>query len=440
MKSLGWIQNLLAAFLVLLLAACSEKELILPGERQSVLPQLAVVTIDNGATEQGAELGNAVINNSFTHAGGNAGHSGGHLSLNQPLTISWQAKIAGVPDETVDLAQPVISDDAVYALGSDGVLHAFALADGALLWTSQLEELIDEPLPGVAGGIAAGTDNVFAHASQYGLVALSSKTGDVLWSVSHPERLKGGPTLIGDEGVLVSDINGQLYLYDAASGARLWERIGLPTNTVVFGAPAPAFGENEVILAGAAGELSSYDPLSGDLLWADNLASFNPRTPLQELGDVRAHPVHDGKLVYVISQSGRMVAFQAGTGFAIWEQPITSIELPWIAGRSVFVTGLDGRLYALRRNDGAARWITELPGALPIGAVASEEVPRYSAPFVASGKVYVISNAGILFSFDANTGLMEGEMAIGGPVTTAPAVAQEALIVVKSQGQLSVFR
>ena len=50
MKSLGWIQNLLAAFLVLLLAACSEKELILPGERQSVLPQLAVVTIDDAAT------------------------------------------------------------------------------------------------------------------------------------------------------------------------------------------------------------------------------------------------------------------------------------------------------------------------------------------------------------------------------------------------------
>ena len=58
----------------------------------------------------------------------------------------------------------------------------------------------------------------------------------------------------------------------------------------------------------------SMMPLPGDLFWADSLASFNPRTPLQELGDVRAHPVHDGKLIFVMSQSGRMAAYQAASG------------------------------------------------------------------------------------------------------------------------------
>ena len=422
------------------LTACSEPELILPGERAAILPELAVVEVEAAARDEGVSLGAAQVNDIFGHAGMSAGHAGGHLSLQWPLSQSWSAKIEGSDDVTVELAQPIIAHGAVYALGADGVLNAFDAQDGTMRWSVGVELLTDDPLAGIAGGLAANESQLVAHASLYKLVSLSPESGAELWSITHSDRLKGGPTLLGDEAVMVTDINGRLYVYDSQTGQPLWERSGLAANTVVFGAPAPAFGADEVVLAGAGGEVSVYDAATGDIFWADSLASFNPRTPLQELGDVRAHPIHDGTLIYVVAQSGRMVAYQAVSGIDIWEQPITAIEMPWLAGDTIYVTTIDGRIYALRRNDGAARWGVELPGALPEGVIASDEVTRYGSPIVASGNVIVISRAGTALIFDAATGAKIDEFSTPSPVTTAPAVAQDMLVVLSSNGNLSVYR
>ena len=258
--------------------------------------------------------------------------------------------------------------------------------------------------------------------------------------MTHDERLKGGPTLLSDEAVMVTDINSHVYVYDLETGTPFWERSGQSSNTVVFGAPAPAFAGSEVVIAGSAGEVSVYDAATGDLFWADSLASFNPRTPLQELGDVRAHPIHDGKLIFVVSQSGRMVAYQASTGIDIWEQALTSIEMPWVAGDTIYVVTIDGRLYALRRNDGKARWSVELPGALPENMIASETVPRYTAPIVLSNNVFVIGRSGTGYVFDAQTGSAISEFSLDGSVTTAPISAQNMMVILNNQGKLSVYR
>ena len=75
----------------------------------------------------------------------------------------------------------------------------------------------------------------------------------------------------------------------------------------------------------------------GKLIWADSLATLAPRTPLEELGDILANPVHDGDAVYVVSQSGILGAFDSLTGIQLWEQPISSVQMPWVAGESLFV-------------------------------------------------------------------------------------------------------
>lgn len=422
------------------LAACSDPELILPGERAAILPEIPVVRIDADAASQTPSLGVPVTNQVHGHAGVSSGHAGGHLSLEWPLAKAWDASIAGVDDPTVELAQPVIAHGQVYALGADGQLHAFDMADGTSQWTVTIEAYNDDPWAGIVGGIAANDTQLLVHASLNKLVSLSPETGEERWSITHSERLKGGPTLLADDAVMVTDINGRLFVYDAETGTPLWERSGLAANTVVFGAPAPAFAAGEVVLAGAGGEVSVYDAQTGDIFWADSLASFNPRTPLQELGDIRAHPVHDGKLIFVIAQSGRMVAYQAVSGIDIWEQPLTAIEAPWLAGDTIYVMSIEGRLYALRRSDGAARWVAALPGALAEGVIASENLPRYSNPVVASNNVFVISEAGDIHVFDAATGEAITQISTTGPVTTAPAVAQNSVVVLSSGGTVSVYR
>ena len=97
--------------------------------------------------------------------------------------------------------------------------------------------------------------------------------------------------------------------------------------------------------------------MTAALLWADSLASSGPVTPLEELGDILAEPVHDGEAIYVVSQSGLLRAYDPLTGILLWDQPISSVQTPWVAGDSLFVLTSNSHIVALRKADGAVRWI-----------------------------------------------------------------------------------
>ena len=205
------------------------------------------------------------------------------------------------------------------------------------------------------------------HASRSSLSLLDSKDGAELWKIEHDSPLAGGPTFIGDAGVVVTDIDGYVFVYRLSDGALAWQSVGLPVDTVVFGAPSPAVNGGELVLAGAGGEIAIHRVDNGQLLWADSLASLSPITPLQELGDVLAHPIHEGEIIYVISQSGLLSAYEAKTGFQILGTSLAGVQMPWIAGDSIFVLSVEGHLVSLRKSDGAVRWITALDGSGTLG-------------------------------------------------------------------------
>jgi outer membrane protein assembly factor BamB len=144
-------------------------------------------------------------------------------------------------------------------------------------------------------------------------------------------------------------------------------------------------------------------------------------------------------LVFAVSQSGRTAAYRARSGLLLWDLPIGGVEMPWLAGDSLFMVTLSGRLYAIRRNDGAIRWIAELPGALPFGSVAAEDIPRYVGPVVAGGKVITISEDGKMLIFNADTGVLEDDINVGGRIVTAPQLAAGMLFVLDNNGKLTAF-
>ena len=74
--------------------------------------------------------------------------------------------------------------------------------------TEQIDDAQVGLFPGVAGGLAANEKVLIAHAGLKTLTAIDSSTNQILWSVENPEPLAGGPTLIGNEGVIVTDIDG----------------------------------------------------------------------------------------------------------------------------------------------------------------------------------------------------------------------------------------
>ena len=431
--------TMLTCFGLFGISGCSEPEIILPGERIAVTQQIELLPVNQQALAQGARLPTVLTTQTASHPGLNAGHAGGNLSLDLPLNERWDAEIGKGGDEFVELAVPVVGAGRVFVVSASGVVSALEVDTGKLSWRVSIEEFDDDAIPGIAGGLAISGSTVFVHGGGHNLAALAVEDGSILWSQRFKLPLRGGPTVYANRSLAVTDIDANLLMLRFDDGSLLWDRAGLPSGTILYGAPSPAIYDNQLAVAAHGGELSLLDADNGDVIWSDSLATFNPRTPLQGVGDIRAHPVHDGGLVFAVSQSGRTAAYAVRSGLSLWELPIGGIEMPWVAGDSVFMLTLDGRLYAIRRNDGAIRWMAELPGALTIGSVAADNIPRYVGPVVASDKVIVVSESGDILLFNADTGALEGKADVGGRVVTAPQLAAGMMFVLDNSGTLTAF-
>jgi outer membrane protein assembly factor BamB len=86
--------------------------------------------------------------------------------------------------------------------------------------------------------------------------------------------------------------------------------------------------------------------------------------------------------------------------------------MPWVAGDTVYVVDLKGKLVALARDDGKVRWITDLPAS-----------KRWSGPVLAGGKLWLVSGEGLLVGADARTGQMTSQVDLDTRVFVTPVVA-----------------
>jgi outer membrane protein assembly factor BamB len=86
--------------------------------------------------------------------------------------------------------------------------------------------------------------------------------------------------------------------------------------------------------------------------------------------------------------------------------------MPWVAGDTVYVVDLAGKLIALARTDGKVRWTANLPSST-----------RWSGPVLAGGRLWVVSGEGLLVGADARTGQLATQLDLGTKVFVSPVVA-----------------
>jgi outer membrane protein assembly factor BamB len=107
-----------------------------------------------------------------------------------------------------------------------------------------------------------------------------------------------------------------------------------------------------------------------------------------------------------------MIAISESNGQRLWTRNLASTQMPWIAGDSVFVVDLGGKLVALNRADGKVRWASELPAR-----------GRWNGPVLGGGKLWVVSEEGLLVGADARTGQVLSQVDLGTEVFVTPVVA-----------------
>ena len=79
------------------------------------------------------------------------------------------------------------------------------------------------------------------------------------------------------------------------------------------------------------------------------------------MSTIEAEPSIFEERIFVVAQNGRLASYDLNNSKMVWEQSISSNQIIWIAGSSIFVVSDNAELICLRKVDGSIRWITNLP-------------------------------------------------------------------------------
>lgn len=408
------------------------------GQRVPILSR-----IESGAEVDRALANVAIVlpperrNAEWAQVGGNAAKSYGHLVLSANPARVWTAKVEGSTNRVRLAASPVVGSDMLFAVGSDGTIHAFDKNTGVRQWDSKTVTTKGTQASAFGGGVSFENGKLYATNGLGEAKSLNAKTGEVLWTVTPGGPLRGSPTLAFGE-VFVMTQDNQIIALGANDGAVNWLETASTTQSGVFGVAAPAAGQGTVIAGFSSGELNAYRYENGRVLWSDALARTNISTAVSALTDIDADPIIDSGRVYALGQGGRMAAYELLSGQRIWELNLAGISTPSIAGEWIFTLTDDARLLAIARSSGRVRWISQMKRWR--NEKKKENPIFWTGPVLAGGNLWIASSRGEIWKINATTGESSFFTDVKQPVSMAPIVADGFLYILDDAGTIHAWR
>lgn len=212
--------------------------------------------------------------------------------------IIWQVNFSG-PESGFSVngsADPVLFGDRILVGYSDGALMAHYLADGQPAWVKQLGDPVaefhdvDATVRLDSPAIVADNTTAYVTSADGRLYALNPNSGEILWRAE-----AGGvnEAALADSHLYVT-AGGVLYCFQKENGKILWEQ-----DLEVEEISSPGVYENRLVTVAAKGKAYFLDRTTGDILY-----SWYVR------GGSYSDPVIDGQRVYILSNAGRLYAFE----------------------------------------------------------------------------------------------------------------------------------
>ncbi|GGC24949.1 hypothetical protein GCM10011371_10690 [Novosphingobium marinum] len=376
-------------------------------------------------------------NESFPQAGGTADKSYGHLALAPAPQRAWTASISGASNKQRLAASPVVGGGKLFAMDTDGEVHAFDAQSGARLWSRSLRGSGGNASSAFGGGASFDNGRLYVTTGLGTVAALEADTGNEIWKVQPAGPLRGSPT-IAFNAVYVMTQNNELHALNIADGTQLWSESGSLGQAGVFGVAAPAAGQGTVIAGYSTGELVAYRYENGRQLWSDALARTSISTEVGSLTDVDADPIIDQGRVYALGQGGRMAAYELVTGQRIWELNLAGISTPAVAGDWIFTLTDDAQLLAIARSSGKVRWLTQL--ARYRDPKDKDDPIFWVGPVLAGDKLWMANSRGQVGYAAVADGTFTPVVRLDDPVSLPPIVANRTLYILDDGGRITAFR
>lgn len=430
--------------MVALLAGCTEREPILPGERLDVRALSVGGDPDAQPAPEGARaiaLPAPAVNAAWSQSPVTPAFRTAHPALDQALALAWTADIGAGDSRRKRLnADPVVAGGRVFTMDADHTVRATSTA-GAPLWQATLIPPRDGPQQGQGGGLAFANGTLYAATGFGTLTALDAGTGARRWQQDLDNTATGAPSVAGGL-VYVTSGDRTGWAVETDTGRVRWQMDEVGDVNNVAGAPAPALGDDAVIFAFGDGGVRAAFRQGGLQLWSADLLGRRTGVARATVDDVTGDPLIAGDTVYAGNHSGRLVAFDLYDGERLWTLREGALGPVWPAGDSVFFVSDRNELIRADAATGAVIWRRELPGYVTVRNPSRLRERAYvnHGPVLAGGRLLVAGSDGVLRAFDPVNGALVARTSIPEGATTRPVVAGGTLYVVNRRGQLLAYR
>ena len=430
---------IIAGLAMVLLGACAEKELILPGDREPIRGDEQVETPDRAAP---LRLPAATANAEWTHKNGGPTHFSGHPVLARNLTHLWSVSIGeGNATKQRLSADPVVAGGRIFTQDALAGVRAFDTS-GKLLWSADLTPASDKYGQASGGGLAFGGGRLFATTGYGEVVALNPATGSVFWRHKMGAAISAAPVVINDQVIVVARNNIAQSLTQSY-GRIEWEQRSTGEDPGVVGAGAPAALPRLAVLPFTNGELIAALTLNGQRVWSTAVTGTRVGLARSEVADISGDPVIAGGTIYAANQSGRLVSIDRRTGERKWTARDGSYSPVLPIGGSVFMITDAAALKRLDARDGAEIWSVELPEYEPVRGWRRREpldAYVYYGPVLAGGRLILAGSDGVMRNYDPETGAPLASFEIPGGAASHVAIAGGRLYIVSGDGKLHAFQ
>lgn len=311
----------------------------------------------------------------------------------------------------------------VYQLNKDGHLYAIDINTGKLAWKYKGPGFLFYPgWPVVADGKVYATtgqavskDPITGEYSKSEFACLDAFTGNLVWKLPLQAYAPRESTAIA---------YGNLYLIPGYIEENAMDTYILPNEVLAIGTKSWTMWRQN---PGHTAEGQS-GPMNLTLRW--NFTTGG--------GIISSPSVVDGR-VYVGSQDKNVYCLDARNGGLIWKFK-TGFRIkssPAVANGRVYVGPDDGCIYCLNAKNGSLLWKKYAGGYLPIPFASVARL--CSSPTVVGDRLYVGSLDNNTYCLDANSGDVKWIYPTSGPITSSPAVADDAVYITSQEPNIGAL-
>ena len=264
------------------------------------------------------------------------------------------------------------------------------------------------------------------------IYSIDLSNGKIIWIKNHGIPIKSNIKIYNDKIFLINQDN-RIFCLSTKNGSKIWDLRSVPSFIKLQNFLSTAISkQGDIVTINSSGDLLKVNSRDGRVNWA-----------LSTLESTLAHAtdffnssnivISDDNIFF--SSKSTFFSYNLNTGQNNWRQKVSSIGVPIIDGKNIFVVTKNGFFVILEKDTGK---IVSSVNILKI-LKTKQQATRITGFIMGSGKIYSVTSNGYLIVSSPISGKVESFKKIGDPVISSPIINNGNLYILTKNSRILGF-